>query len=344
MIKTNIKIDGIKTGHVQGIATDSARKYMYFSFTTCLIKTDMDGNIIGSVKGLAGHLGCIAFQNGKVYGSLEFKHDSIGQGILKNTDIDVVDGFYIAIFDVDKIDRPDMDAEKDGVMTAVFLKEVTEDYSAPGQRYGATGIDGVTFAPMPGQDGEMFLYVAYGICGDVNRTDNDHQVILRYDISGWGKFQKPLNQLNMHRCGPERAESKYFVYTGNTNWGIQNLEYDKETNLMLAAVYRGEKKQFPNYPMFAIDMGKEAYTGPLTGLEETGEQLCLAKIGSTDVATGICGIEFPYGATGMISLGNGYFYFSHDYYKDEAWGTEVHLYRFDGKGTFSRQFDVTAFI
>ena len=78
-----IHIEGIKTGHIQGIAIDTERKYMYCSFTTCLLKLDMDGNIVGSVKGLAGHLGCIAFndEDGRVYGSLEYKHDCIGQDL-----------------------------------------------------------------------------------------------------------------------------------------------------------------------------------------------------------------------------------------------------------------------
>ena len=44
-----------------------------------------------------------------------------------------------------------MDAEKDGIMTAVYLKEVLNDYTAEGHRYGCSGIDGTTFAPMPGE-------------------------------------------------------------------------------------------------------------------------------------------------------------------------------------------------
>ena len=36
--------------------------------------------------------------------------------------------FHVAIFDVDKITRPDMDAETDGVMKAVYLKEVVDDH------------------------------------------------------------------------------------------------------------------------------------------------------------------------------------------------------------------------
>ena len=82
----SINFGGMGTGHIQGIAIDAKREFMYFSFTTRLVKTDMQGNVIGSVKGLAGHLGCIAYnyEDGRVYGSLEFKHDSIGKGILAN--------------------------------------------------------------------------------------------------------------------------------------------------------------------------------------------------------------------------------------------------------------------
>lgn len=36
MYNKNIKIEGITTGHVQGIATDAKLEYIYYSFTTCL--------------------------------------------------------------------------------------------------------------------------------------------------------------------------------------------------------------------------------------------------------------------------------------------------------------------
>lgn len=284
MYKNNIRIGGFTTGHVQGIATDKDRKYMYYSFTTCLVKTDMDGNIIGTVKGLAGHLGCIAYNydDGRVYGSLEYKHDAIGSGILKRigNEIDVTDGFYVAVFDVAKIDRMDMDAETDGIMVDVHLEEVIKDYNAEGHRYGCSGIDGMTFAPIPGDcDGKKYLYVAYGIYGDTQRNDNDYQVLLRYDVKDRNKFEKSLNQKNMHRQGPEKTDSKYFVYTGNTVWGIQNLEYDEVTRCMFMAVYKGEKEKFPNFPMYAVDMKKEVKRDQLINLNEVGDILHLALLG-----------------------------------------------------------------
>ena len=56
---------------------------MYFSFTTALVQTDLEGNVIGSAVGMLAHLGCIAFfdEDGCVYGSLEYKNDEIGRGI-----------------------------------------------------------------------------------------------------------------------------------------------------------------------------------------------------------------------------------------------------------------------
>ena len=47
--------------HCQGIALDRKGGYIYYSFTTKLIKSDLQGNVIGSVDGLIGHLGCIDF-------------------------------------------------------------------------------------------------------------------------------------------------------------------------------------------------------------------------------------------------------------------------------------------
>ena len=90
-----------RAGHVQGIALDTERKHIYYSFTTMLVKTDLQGRVIGTVTGLLGHLGCIDFndEDGRLYGSLEYKNDAIGKGIMRQekSDKTLQDGFYVAI-------------------------------------------------------------------------------------------------------------------------------------------------------------------------------------------------------------------------------------------------------
>ena len=115
---STIRTGPFKTGHIQGFCVDKQHQCVYYSYTTMLVKTDLKGNIIGTVKGLLGHLGCLAFNeaDGRVYGSLEYKDDVIGKGILKmeNSTLQFDNAFYVAIFDGDRITRKDMDAEKDG--------------------------------------------------------------------------------------------------------------------------------------------------------------------------------------------------------------------------------------
>ena len=65
--------EGWRAGHVQGIAVDTKQQYVYLSFTTMLVKLDMQGNVVGTVTGILGHLGCLEFndEDGRLYGSLE---------------------------------------------------------------------------------------------------------------------------------------------------------------------------------------------------------------------------------------------------------------------------------
>ncbi len=332
-----------RTGHIQGIAIDKKRQYIYCSFTTALIKLDMAGNLIGSVKGFTGHLGCLAYNetDGRIYASLEYKNDVIGRGILKKLGLDgqVKNAFYIAIFDGEKITRPDMSATRDGIVTTVWLREATEDYLAVwtehgksmAHRHGCSGIDGITFAPMPGKSNDMRLFVAYGIYGDKTRTDNDYQVLLSYRPEAILPFEAVLSSENIHTSGPACCDGKYFVRTGNTEYGVQNLEYDAYTGDIFMAVYRGRKEQYPNYSLYVIDGKQAPRTEPLLGCAgEVGEVLALRQTGLFDEASGIYGYEFRYGTTGMASLGDGYFYFSEDHGENGEFDSHIRLYRYTG--------------
>ena len=246
--------------------------------------------------------------------------------------------------DVDRIDRIGMNAETDDVMKTVYIKEAVDDYYAKatnnGQefehRHGCSGIDGVTFAPEFGGDrnGRKLLYVAYGIYSDTLRTDNDYQVLLAYDTQDWKQYEQPLTQENLHKSGPEKPLHKYFVRTGNTSYGIQNLAYDPSSNRWLAAVYRGQKPTFPNYSLFAIDGTKPARETRLEGFDSPirGEVLSLCEEGLQDPSSGIRGWHFEHGTTGLCALGNGYWYISHpDNGSDGKHNSStLYLYRWTG--------------
>ena len=332
-----------KAGHIQGIAVDTEQKYMYYSYTTMLIKTDMQGNIVGSVTGLLGHLGDLDFNDvdGRLYGSLEYKNDAIGQGILRmeKSDRKLQTAFYIAIFDVEKITREGMDAEKDGIMTTVYLPTVLEDYlaevlTAEGKkehRLGCSGIDGVTFGPKFGKKGgKQYLTVGYGVYGETDRSDNDYQVLLQYDVSKWAKYEKPLSQEEMHLQGPAKPAGQYFVKTGNTTYGVQNFDYDASSHSWMMAVYKGNKKHYPNYTFFAADGAARPVKQALDGVPYIKKAKVVALKAAGKQQGDIRGWDWGVGSTGMCSLGDGYFYLSHNYKIEEGQGSIIRLYRFTG--------------
>lgn len=327
-------------GHVQGIAIDLDKKHVYYSFTTLLVKTDFDGNIIGTVNRIAGHLGCITFDadRRKVYGSLELKHDSIGAGIIKRTgwDPSTEDAFYLVEFDCDAIVRKDMSAETDKVMRAVWLREAIEDYNAIDEvsgkkhRYGCSGIDGTAYGAEFGKDKKdrKKITVCYGIYSDVEREDNDHQVILQYDPSVFDNYGKELLQSEPHHSGPDKCEKRYFLYTGNTRWGVQNFEYDPYTDSYFAAVYKGTKEWYPNFPLFVIDQKAEPTLCVLKGRkDEQGLLLTLKKVGKQkDIATP--GVDFAHGSTGFFACGDGTYYISHSHRRAEDNAQSSTVYRY----------------
>lgn len=311
-------------GHVQGIAVDSLRGFVYYSFTTVLIKTDLQGRLLGSVTNLIGHLGCITLdaERNLLYGSLEYKHDAIGQGISKSLGIDLSydEGFYLVCFDLEKIDREHMNAEQDGVMKAVYLRTVLEDYLATDEvsgkphRYGCAGVDGTALGPVFGAEptSPKKIMVACGIYRDTERQDNDHQLILQYDRSIFDEFGQPLIQSAPHHSGPATCEQRYFFYTGNTTYGVQNLEYDPHSRNWAVAVYVGTKECYTNFPLFMIDGSIAPKHTKLIGRNgEEGLRLSCARVGELGKDGEIYGSHFPYGDTGIAALGDGTFYFSH---------------------------------
>ena len=340
-----------KYGHIQGIAVDAERKYIYYSYTTMLVKTDIEGNVIGSVTGLLGHLGDMDFnpEDGRVYGSLEYKNDGIGKGILQMTDkgsMKLDNAFYIAIFDVEKITRMNMDAEGDGIMTTVYLPTVLEDYLAKVEvagkqldhRLACSGIDGVAFGPRFGKKGgKLYLTTAYGVYSDTSRSDNDYQVLLQYDVTSWRAYERTLSQDRMHQIGPKRPNGQYFVPTGNTTYGVQNLEFDAELGVWWMAVYVGKKKEYPNYSLYAVDAESKPRKETLKGVPYINKGMVVplqSRLNSTkDALSGVNGWKFGFGSTGLASIGDGLYYISHPYTQDKRHASVLKLYKFNGEAS-----------
>jgi hypothetical protein len=313
-------------GHVQGIAVDVKGGYIYYSFTNLLAKYDFHGKLIGTLVGWTGHLGDLDFNaaDGKLYGSLEYKEDR---------------AFYVAVIDVGRLDQVGVEASKTDFFRTVYLPEVVKDYSAdlngdgrfdgddgkfrgdvaasPDHRYDCSGIDGMAFGPEFGHtDGKTYLTVAYGIYGNTSRTDNDHQVLLQYDIADWARYASPLSEAAPHHNGPLTPHGKYFVRTGNTRYGVQNLSYDMGLHRWFLGVYQGQKPAFPNYLLFAVDALGQPATGDLVGVPgpggkgwEKGTLLALVDDGLKDPATGIRGWNQK-ADVGFQPVGNGLFYLS----------------------------------
>lgn len=334
------------SGHVQGIAVDRRGGYIYYSFTNLLAKYDFSGNLVGTLTGWTGHLGDLDFNaaDGKVYGSLEYKKD---------------EAFYIAVIDVARIDRVGINARDVDILRTVYLPEVVADYTAdvngdgsfdgddgkyhdnvtasPDHRYGCSGIDGVSFGPQFGSSsGPQLLTVAYGVYGNTTRSDNDHQVLLQYDVTDWHRLARPLVESAPHHSGPEAVHGKYFVLTGNTSYGVQNLAYDAAQQRWFMGVYQGKKSSFPNYLMFAVDASAAPMRGDLVGVRaqssdqwEQGSLLPLADAGLKDAGTGIRGWNQKVDV-GIQPAGDGLFYLVENFKKEGKQSATLQLVRWTG--------------
>jgi hypothetical protein len=334
------------SGHVQGVAVDLKGGFIYYSFTNLLVKYDFNGKLIGTLVGWTGHLGDLDFNpaDGKVYGSLEYKADG---------------AFYIAVIDVARLDRVGLQASSSDILRTVHLPEVAADYTADvdddgrfdgddgkfradaaasrDHRFGCSGIDGVAFGPAFGRtDGKRYLTVAYGIYGAVDRTDNDHQVVLQYDVADWARYARPLTEAAPHRRGPRAPHGKVFVRTGNTTYGVQNLAYDPAQQRWFMGVYKGRKPAFPNYGLFAVEARALPVQGDLVGVPGVGGApwargalLPLAPDGLRDASSGVRGWDQK-ADVGLQPLGDGLWYLAANARRDGLQTADLILMRWSG--------------
>ena len=216
--------------------------------------------------------------------------------------------FYVAEIDVRKIDRLEVPFEE--AMTLHPIEEVAKDYLDTVEvngvtlehKYGCSGMDGVAIAPGFGAKGkEKFLYVAYGVYGDTTRVDNDYNILLCFKMDD---LAKPVH--------------KYFVKTGNTRYGVQNMTYDADSERLYLAVYKGSKSQYPNYSLFSLDIHQKPFMGKLENVpyeENEVEQVSVTE-----------GSFFKWGSTGLYSFGDGRWYISKNGKKDGYQFSDVTLF------------------
>lgn len=247
-------------GHLQSICCDDELNYMYFTFTDRLIKVDMRTNqVVGTLTGLragsitsGAHLGCLTYKDGWIYGTLEYK---------------VEERWYIAAIDASKI-VGDIHYADPGVMYAIHVPDVDDDFrdnlnagehvnseSSMGHRFGLGGIDGLTFGTLPGEgkDGKEYLLLSYAPYGNSTRYDNNNQIINVYDPDKLEEYLLPFTEDRREEDGL-RFEQQLFVFTGNQTWGVQNLEYDKDTgDLWMMCYNRPSGTAFPAGNMYVID-------------------------------------------------------------------------------------------
>lgn len=306
--------------HCQGIAVDKKNEYIYFSYTSQIIKCNFEGEIVGSVTGFGGHLGDITFneEDGMIY---------CGHYLPGRTSMGIV------IFNASKITKVGMKPTEDIVRT-VTLKEPKEYHDASvtfekkdketgditktsySHRYGVSGIDGVTFGPdFMKRSGKQYLTVACGIYSEPQRSDNNYQILLQYDVTDWWKkYAKPYS-MKAHTSGPEKCNGKYFVYTGNTSFGVQTMEYFDELNIWILNCYAGEKEEFENFNVFTIDGDVMPVYKKLKGQPKTDKQyvLSLYQDGKHDIKNDIYGWHTKYGVQGIAYMGDGLFYITRPY-------------------------------
>ncbi len=313
--------------HCQGIAVDKMKGYIYYSYTTAFVKCDFSGNVVGTIKKIRGHLGDICFNeaDGKVYGS----YNPPGKKAM-----------YTAIINVDELDEINLDAVKSGLISTVHLSEVYEYYTGQvtvdgktyQRRYGVSGSDGICFGPSMQTGKGNYLTVACGITPQPARTDNDHQIILQYDVSSWSSLARPLSYKEYHHSGPARADGEYFLFTGNTNFGIQTMTYFDELNVWLLNVYPATKSGYKKYTLYVVDGDVKPYMGVVAGQPEEEQKLMLTLYndGDVDKKNGTRGWFSEFGNLGIEYMGGGLFYIIHPFM---TWyGTETavaYLYVWD---------------
>ena len=91
-----------------------------------------------------------------------------------------------------------------------------------------------------------------------------------------------------------------------------------------------------NYKLFVFDATRETYLDKSPDCDEQVEYIHLVKIG--EHKDNIYGYYFGFGSTGLASLGDGYYYISHekDDWKERIFESNITLYKWDSVSPFTK--------
>ncbi len=199
--------------HMQGFT--SSKENMYWSFTTALAKTTLTGTMKAQVEVHGGHLGDCDYHDGKIYASY------LGNA-LPGHDWNDWTSFKLYVFD----------AEDLRVLDIINL-DICDEYKritcTPEDTRGFQAVDGVAIAPDP-VTGEDRIFVA---CALYNGEKYSNQIILQFTMDG-------------------KYETEYHIPTGNTVFGIQNLDYDAENKEFWFSTYGASEPYQAKEMLFCV--------------------------------------------------------------------------------------------
>ncbi len=185
--------------HMQGFTVDKENQRVYWSFTNSVVKTNFDSMMIAQCHVSGGHLGDIAYYDGKLYSSF------MGNALPGHAWDDWT-AFRIHIYDANDLRLLDS-------IEIPLCYDMHALQGKPGDPYGFSGIDGITFGK--DENGETKMFIA---CALINGEQYDHQMILQMSMDG-------------------QYEKTHRFPTGNTVYGIQTLDYDWDTESFWFTTY-----------------------------------------------------------------------------------------------------------
>lgn len=249
--------------HMQGFTSDG--EYMYWSFTDTVVKTTLEGTVKRCVPITGGHLGDIDYHDGKLYASY------MGNCLPGHAWNDWT-SFKIYVFDAETLENTD----RINLDICDYYKSLK---GTPADTRGFQGIDGVAFGKIPGTE-EWRMFVA---CALDNGEDYKNNILLRFTADGV-------------------YETEYPISTGNTVFGIQNLDYDATTGEFWFSTYGGSEPYQPKETLYKTDVNitkaeeKFCYSSPY-GFEclGNGRYYCSmhwGKRGNCNGAAYECGKDF----------------------------------------------------